>query len=117
MPIFAGIGTALLGTGGVAAAGATGTAIVGGLATAAAVGGATYAVSSSRSAAKAAKTQASIMAGTQGITGTANPETTVDPTANNQNQINQLGRAALISTSPQGVQGTDNVGRYRLLGN
>lgn len=28
-----------------------------------------------------------------------------------------LGRAALISTSPQGVQGTDPTGRRRLLGN
>ena len=86
-------------------------------ATVAMVASTTTQISQSQSAAKAAKTERSIMAGTQGITGTANPETTVDPTANNQNQINQLGRAALISTSPQGVQGTDNVGRYRLLGN
>jgi len=28
-----------------------------------------------------------------------------------------LGRAALISTSPQGVEGTDPNGRYRILGN
>lgn len=30
---------------------------------------------------------------------------------------NNLGRAALISTSSQGVMGMDPVGRYKLLGN
>ena len=74
-------------------------------------------VASNQAAKKAAHQMNEQMDAAQALTGTANPETTVDPTANNQNQINQLGRAALISTSPQGVQGTDNVGRYRLLGN
>ena len=60
------------------------------------------------------KPDTSAIADTQTLTGTTNPATTVDPGVN---QVNQLGRAALISTSPQGVQGTDNVGRYRLLGN
>ena len=40
---------------------------------------------------------------------------TVDPSTNAN--INNLGRAALISTSPQGVQGTDPTLRYKLLGN
>ena len=31
--------------------------------------------------------------------------------------VNNLGRAALISTSPQGVSGTDPTLRYKLLGN
>ena len=39
--------------------------------------------------------------------------TVVDSSATNQ----QLGRAALISTSPQGVSGTDPTLRYKLLGN
>ena len=110
MPVFVAVGLALGASAGTAA-------IVGGVALGAAAIGTAVTVSGMKSQAKAAKTANSIMAGTQGITGTANPETTVDPTANNQNQINQLGRAALISTSPQGVQGTDQVGRYRLLGN
>jgi hypothetical protein len=58
----------------------------------------------------------SAMADTQTLTGTTDPATTVDPGVNS-NQINQLGRAALISTSSQGVKGTDETGRYRLLGN
>ena len=58
----------------------------------------------------------SAMANTQAITGTVDPATTVDPGVNT-NQINQLGRAALISTSAQGVKGTDETGRYRLLEN
>ena len=87
-------------------------------ATALAVGAGIYEASTMASKAKRANSQAlDQINATQAITGTVDPSTTVDPTANNQNQINQLGRAALISTSPQGVQGTDNVGRYRLLGN
>ena len=40
----------------------------------------------------------------------------VDPKAG-QNNMNNLGRAALISTSPQGVEGTSPTNRYKLLGN
>lgn len=47
---------------------------------------------------------------------TGGKSTTVDATSTNS-QANMLGRAALISTSPQGVQGTDATNRYKLLGN
>lgn len=48
----------------------------------------------------------------------ANPATTVgDKTGNMTSAANNLGRAALISTSPTGVLGTDPTGRKRLLGN
>lgn len=40
---------------------------------------------------------------------------TVDPSSSSN--VNNLGRAALVYTSPQGVQGTDPVNRYSLLGN
>ena len=43
------------------------------------------------------------------------PDTVVDPSA--AAGTNNLGRAALIQTSPQGVQGTDPSLRYKLLGN
>lgn len=41
----------------------------------------------------------------------------VDPMSGKANNPNNLGRAALIATSPQGVQGTDTSSRYKLLGN
>jgi hypothetical protein len=51
MPLFAGVGAAVLGSAGAAAAGATATAVVGGVVTAAVVGGAAYAgVSASQNA-------------------------------------------------------------------
>jgi hypothetical protein len=40
---------------------------------------------------------------------------TVDPSL--PSNVNNLGRAALIMTSPQGVQGSDPKNRYALLGN
>lgn len=40
---------------------------------------------------------------------------TVDPSTTSS--VNNLGRAALIMTSPQGVIGTDPTNRYALLGN
>jgi len=54
-PVFAGVGTAVLGAGGAAAAGATGTAIVGGLTSAAIVGGTAYGISSAVGGANEAK--------------------------------------------------------------
>lgn len=42
---------------------------------------------------------------------------TVDAGVNKTSASANLGRAALIATSPQGVLGTDPVGRYKLLGN
>lgn len=46
---------------------------------------------------------------------TATPAQTVDPSTSSS--TNNLGRAALIMTSPQGVQGTDPTNKYALLGN
>lgn len=40
---------------------------------------------------------------------------TVD--ASSTSNLNNVGRAALIMTSPQGVQGTNPTNRYALLGN
>lgn len=42
-------------------------------------------------------------------------QTVGDPNLNSS--AGQLGRAALISTSPSGVQGTDPTGRRKLIGN
>lgn len=64
---------------------------------------------------------AGITAATQSKASTINPNPTptaaqtVDPSSNSS--LNNSGRAALISTSPQGVQGTDPTNRYALLGN
>ena len=51
-------------------------------------------------------------------TPTADASQTVgDLTANQTAQAQNNGRAALITTSPSGVQGTDPTGRRKLLGN
>lgn len=52
----------------------------------------------------------------------ANPTPTADQTVggspkNNTANADNLGRAALISTSPSGVEGLDPTGRRKLLGN
>lgn len=81
---------------------------------AASVATSVYSSSASSTAAKKASGAAEADARSRAaLTGTGNPLTTVDPNAG----VNQLGRAALISTSPQGVSGTDPSMRYRLLGN
>lgn len=48
-----------------------------------------------------------------------NPNPTAAQTVDNSSNsnLNNAGRAALIMTSPQGVQGTDSSNRYALLGN
>jgi hypothetical protein len=46
---------------------------------------------------------------------TASPLQTVDPSTSSN--VNNLGRAALIATSPQGVVGSDPTNKYALLGN
>ena len=118
IPIFAGVGAAILGTAGTAAAGAGATAVVGGIASAAAVAGVGAAVYGGVTAAAAAKKEAAAAENAQNnqnITGVGNPTTTVG--SSNASGVDNLGRAALISTSPQGVQGTDPTLRYKLLGN
>lgn len=45
------------------------------------------------------------------------PGTQVGDTPNTTTNAQNLGRAALISTSPSGVLGTDPTGRRKLLGN
>jgi hypothetical protein len=50
-------------------------------------------------------------------TPTANASQQVQNDVNKTSQAQNAGRAALIMTSPQGVQGTNPVGRYKLLGN
>ena len=112
MPLFAAVGAMVLGASGAAAAGAGVTALVGGIATAATVAGVGSAIYGSVTAGAAAKKAANANANPSGL---SNPATTVD--ASSTSNINNLGRAALISTSPQGVQGTDPTLRYRLLGN
>ncbi len=44
-------------------------------------------------------------------------QTVGDATANQTANAQNNGRAALISTSPSGVQGTDPTGRRKLIGN
>lgn len=103
IPFAAAVGTAL---GTSAAVGGT---IVAGSALAAGLGIA-GAVSSSAQASAAKKAQ-------EAAQNQANntPDTTVgDPTLS---QTNNLGRAALISTSSSGVSGLDPTGRRSLLGN
>ena len=48
---------------------------------------------------------------------TTGMNTVVDSTSAANPSMSALGRAALINTSPSGVQGTDPSQRYRLLGN
>ena len=99
-----------MGTAGAAAVGAGATALVGGIATAATVAGVGLSVYGSLMAGAAQHA-----ANVSNASGLSNPATTVN--ASSTSNINNLGRAALISTSPQGVQGTDPTLRYRLLGN
>lgn len=107
MPIipFAAAAGAALGTS--AAVGGTviaGTALAGGLAVSQAIQ-----ASANNAAAKKA-------AGAANATPDAS-QTVGDPTVNSTANANNLGRAALISTSPSGVLGTDPTGRRKLLGN
>jgi hypothetical protein len=114
MPVFAAIPAALAAVGtaaGATAAAATtvggfivgGTALATGLGIAGAVSSASQA-SSAKKAEEAAQNQANNTTNT----------TVGDPTLA---QTNNLGRAALISTSSSGVQGLDPTGRRSLLGN
>lgn len=106
VPLAIAVGTTLGAS--AAAAGAVGGTVLAGTALAAGLGIA-QAVSTAKQATQAKKAQD---AATAQATGT--PGTTVgDPTLN---QANNLGRAALISTSPSGVQGLDPTGRRSLLG-
>lgn len=105
MPVipFAAAAGAALGTS--AAVGGTiiaGTALAGGLAI-------SQAAAQKAALKKAAASQVSLQPDVSQTVG-GNPTNT---TAN----ANNLGRAALISTSPSGVQGTDPTGRRKLLGN
>lgn len=81
------------------------------LASAALIGGGTAAaINASQSAsAKKAATVASITPTTAQTVNAGDASKTANPES--------LGRAALISTSSQGVQGTDPTGRKTLLGN
>lgn len=102
IPFAAGLGGAL----GVSAA-AGGALIAGGL-TAAGIAAAN-AASQKAAVKKAANNSASSTPDATQIVG-GNPTNT---TAN----ANNFGRAALISTSPSGVEGSDPTGRRRLIGN
>ena len=119
MPILAAIPAVLgaIGAGvGVTGAGITaGMSIAAGLGVVGMVGGLAAGVAGSIQSSIAANKQAKAMQDAQNASGLGNAATTVDATT--AANVNQLGRAALISTSPQGVQGTDSTGRYRLLGN
>lgn len=106
MPIipFAAAAGAALGTS--AAVGGTivaGTALAAGLAVSSAVSSAAQAKALKRAQADSITPDAS--------------QTVGDPTKNTTAQANNLGRAALISTSPSGVLGSDPTGRRKLLGN
>jgi hypothetical protein len=98
MPLFAGIGLAL----GATAASAATVGTIATLGTVGLIGSQVY--SGITQAAQAKKLAAQSSAGT-----------TVD--AGGTSNTTNLGRAALIQTSSQGVQGTDATGRMRLLGN
>lgn len=75
------------------------------------VGGGIAAITSAQSA-KATKAANANQAST-----TPTATQTVGDTSNKTNTSNNLGRAALISTSPSGVLSTDPTGRRKLLGN
>lgn len=108
MPIipFAAAAGAALGTS--AAVGGTiiaGTALAGGLAVANSI----QTAAANKAAAKAANAASNANPDLSQIVG--------DPTQNQTSNANNLGRAALISTSPSGVLGNDPTGRRKLLGN
>ena len=102
MPLFAAVGGAILGSAGAASAGTFITGLVGGLT----VAGVTAGIGTSIYGA----TRSTKIPSAEG-----NAATQVD--ASTSANVNNLGRAALISTSPQGVSGTDPTLRYKLLGN
>ena len=123
MPVFAVVGAVLgsigsaigAGLGAVgAAAGVTGAGVTAGTSMLAGgmivsgIAGAAESIYGAVSAADAAKESA-------GAVTTPNAAQTVDNTSTSN--VSNLGRAALIMTSPQGVQGTDMSTRYKLLGN
>lgn len=68
---------------------------------------------------KAAKeNSAQSSAPTLSVSGIDSPSTTVGNSTTSKNiQNGNIGRAALVSTSPSGVLGTDPTGRRKLLGN
>lgn len=109
MPIFAAIPFAASVGAAFGTSAAVGGAIVAGTVTAAGMGIAS-AVGSAQQASATKKAQEAAQNSAANT-----PDTTVgDPTLSNSNN---LGRAALISTSPSGVQGLDPTGRRSLLGN
>ena len=117
MPIFAGLGALVAGMIGVAGPVTAGTAAMIGTISAGVIAGGVYAAGSGLVSAMSAGNRATgEYTNAAGITNVA---TTVDPNsqAAANTRVNQLGRAALIGTSPQGVQGTSDTGRYKLLGN
>jgi hypothetical protein len=108
VPFAATVGT-WMGASAATAAAVGGTAIV---ATAASVGASIYSSVSQAAAAKKAEKAAAASG-----SGTPDASQTVGETPNKTEYANNLGRAALISTSPTGVLGSDPSGRRRLLGN
>ena len=104
-PIFGAIG---------AAAGVTGAGVTAGASIAAGIGITTAAVGAGVGIASSAGAFSSSPSQIN-----PNPTATASQTVDNSStsNVNNLGRAALVMTSPQGVQGTDPVNRYALLGN
>ncbi len=118
MPVFAAI-PAILGSIG-AAAGVTGAGITAGMsiaAGAAIAGGITAGVVNAVGGAQQAAAMKKAAASGNGNATPDASQTVGDPTINSSARANQLGRAALISTSPSGVSGTDPTGRRKLIGN
>ena len=141
MPIFPIIGAVIADVG--AAAAAVGSAVVGGIGAAAgAVGaglgaiGAAAGVTGAGVSAGTSILAGGLIAGSVAEAGISiasasgaftakpstinpNPQPTAAQTVDNsgaQSNVNNLGRAALIATSPQGVEGTSPQNRYSLLG-